>query len=327
MSRSFSRPFGARKGAYADLLGFKEGPENRDGIDYGRNMRNWKAFIYRQHWWLRNPGTASFRSGPEFTRPYLRNKYARRFQIQDHKLYRPSHHIDPENPYRVLEVWPESYEEDTPHTQFHQRYEYPYFAKNPWNLHYADEPMATSQYWRKREPLSWIEEGKEHPHDTTLAHFGLTYCILLRDIPDLGQRLDVVAIHPQQFRQELHPSKLAVVATRENCSLLGVPWDPLYIDVRKRELQGKLMYHQPWVWDRLQGSSWDEFLREDDAEEDSERDRLWEGDESRIEKPVFKADLIAQRKLESDRKKEEQRIEKEREAARAKGAAAEFFTL
>eukprot|EP01062_Namystynia_karyoxenos_P030924 TRINITY_DN229_c1_g1_i1.p2 TRINITY_DN229_c1_g1~~TRINITY_DN229_c1_g1_i1.p2 ORF type:complete len:325 (+),score=102.73 TRINITY_DN229_c1_g1_i1:101-1075(+) len=324
MSRAWAKPWHKNKAPYQHFLSFKEQPENRAPVDYAKSWRSWQAFKLRTNFWRIPQSWTVIRSDPGFRQQQLRMPEARAWQRQQPKVYRPDVRIDPNNPYRPQTEWPEAIADDAPLTQFHQRYEYPYIAIDPWSIRNAGlTPTPTGRYWRPPEKQSWIERGLEHPHDPHPFFFGLTYCILLEPVPDLGDLHDVVAVHPEQFRQELHPNKLAVVATRENCTLLGVHWDPLYQDYPRREKQGKLMDRQPWVWDQLQGMPWEQFTAQD-AEEETERDKPWDGE---IPAPKFKADIIAEKKAFADQQRAEREAREAKEKERQKGAAAEFFTL
>ncbi|KAJ9466877.1 hypothetical protein DIPPA_02009 [Diplonema papillatum] len=329
MSKSFARPASLTsvivpgqltKGAY-----FKEGHDNIKPIDYSAGYAQYVTFKKRTKY-LFTPRTAYLnRRHPEFGRKRLTNPWARQLQ-QESEAKRVTMRVrqDPQNPYRPLTFWDDPIPKDAPLTQFRERFEYPHIPNDPWFLHSKRQPRPTSLYWREPAEKTWMERGLEHPHDPHPMWWGLTYCILREDIPDLGQKNDVVAVHHEQFRTDLHPNRLAVVATKENCELLGVFYDPLYQDYPRRELQGKLMHRQPWIWDQLQGVPWDVFSAKDADDGEDERNQPWTGE---IDQPVYAAEMVARRKAEAQAKKAIRDADDAKLKERKKGAAAQMFDL
>ena len=176
----------------------------------------------RRSFQFQSPGFNYFRSNVHYSKKFLKNPAARKIQQGRIEPTYPVTGIDPENPFRPLEFWEEPIKEDEYLTQYNEKYEYPLIAKDFWQLKTKRIQRPTETFWRLPRERTWMERDLEHPHDPRPAHDPLTYCILREDVADLGVKGDVVAVDINQFREDLHPNRVAVVATRENCCLLGV---------------------------------------------------------------------------------------------------------
>eukprot|EP01064_Diplonema_japonicum_P007972 TRINITY_DN15553_c0_g1_i1.p1 TRINITY_DN15553_c0_g1~~TRINITY_DN15553_c0_g1_i1.p1 ORF type:complete len:354 (+),score=76.44 TRINITY_DN15553_c0_g1_i1:79-1062(+) len=327
MSRSFVRP-GIESGKNVtpgrlQQLSFKKTDANIKPIDFNLSWRQWSIWKRRTSNDLEPVCLHLWRRGEGYKTKMLKNKWARQFQRREHEVFGPEIRYDARNPFRPETTWPRPVAEDAPLTQFKERYEYALIPRDPWSLTSVKQETSTAVLYRKPDQASWIERGMEHPHDPHPAHWGLTYCILREAIPGLGEENDVVAVNHEQFRMDLHPNRLAVIATKENCELLNVHWDPLYQDYTRREAQGKLMHRQPWIWDQLQGESWEAFTRKDVAEHDA-RDEPWDGE---VERPIFSAEMVAKRKEESQARRAEREAQEQKLKERKKGAAVQMFEL
>eukprot|EP01063_Lacrimia_lanifica_P010581 TRINITY_DN17313_c0_g1_i1.p1 TRINITY_DN17313_c0_g1~~TRINITY_DN17313_c0_g1_i1.p1 ORF type:complete len:329 (+),score=110.36 TRINITY_DN17313_c0_g1_i1:95-1081(+) len=303
---------------------FTKSKEHHKPIDFNLAWRQYAHFKEKQleGWHLQ--GLTLLRKGREWRTKRLVNRWARERHTKTPEYFEPMITIDPKNPFRPNEEWPEAFSEDEKHTQFHERNEYPLLPLNPWALQSAKNRRSTGTYWREPKQKTWMERGLQHPHSPHPEFAGLTYCILRKNMEGLGAKGDVVAVHQDQFRYDLHPNRLAVVATRENCDLLGVAFDTLYQDYPRREQQGKLMHRQPWIWDQLQGMPWDEFTAPSENEAEMERDQPWDGE---VPRPIFAAEMIARRKEEAAARKAEKVAAEEKIKERKRGAATQMFDL
>ena len=306
MSKSFSRPDNPKRiinqVALTSRLSFKRSTDYVPKIDYHLGTRQEKAFLRRNKAKKRPTAIEFWESNEEFRIQKLNNPWARAFQRKGLSSSSAEVTINPNNKFKPMVAWPTLTGDDEKITSFHEKYEYPLIGVNPLILWTERHARPTSTLWRQPNSRTWIERGFEHPHDPHEYFEGLTYCILRVPIEDLGAKGDIVAVHPDQFRNDLHPNRLAVVATRENCTLLGVAYDTLYQDHETRIQHGKLMERQPWVWDQLQGIPWEDFTKKPLTEQSSKRDDPWDGE---VDRPIFAAETVAKNKaLASDRRQE-----------------------
>ena len=178
-------------------------------------------------------------SDTKFRQKVLRNSAAREVQRGRIERFDPKTGTDVRNPFRPMEQWTEPIQHDEYQTQYKEKYEYPLMAQDPWMQRTKRNTRPTSVYYREPTERSWMQRGFEHPHDTRPTFGMLTYCILRADVEGLGAKGEVVAVDAEQFREDLHPNRAAVVATRESCDLLGV-WKKKGLHYRVGNMERRL---------------------------------------------------------------------------------------